>query len=140
MDPQETKNHQPEKRKRYYVVDSDGERGPFKAKEIREELRAGTLANHALIRREGEKRTKPASAMFPEELNPYAPPRTTSQKDSGKKTGDFGTGVVIGFFGGCIALIYARLSRSIGSETKRGIYTGFFIAIGLGLLSGLLSK
>jgi hypothetical protein len=146
---------------RYYLTTPNGEKGPYEEIHILEWLRTGAMPTDALVRREDEATGRPASVVFPGEApsapaafgapqppfgaspgsyggsqpNMYAPPVTTGGSDwVHTNSGNFGQGFVFGFFCGCIALIWSYASRDMGSETKRGIRTGFVVAFAIGTI------
>lgn len=137
---------------RYYVTTPQGEQGPYEETHVRGWLRAGTMPRDALVRAEGETIGLPATDVFPGEApapaplrdnpwpnNPYAPPADTGTSDwVGANQGNFASGFVFGFFCGCIALICSYTMDSMGSETKRGVRTGFAVGMAIGLLGRMI--
>lgn len=143
---------------RYYVSAPDGEKGPYEENNIREWLRAGTMPKDALVRAENEPMGRPASMVFPDAAggggfgpppggafgaapNMYAPPVAAGGSHDWVQAnpGNFGLGFVFGFFCGCIALIVSYVSKDMGSETKRGVRTGFIVGVVIGALSNLIA-
>jgi hypothetical protein len=138
---------------RFYVTTPQGEKGPYEEAEVRGWLREGTMPRDALVRREDEARGAPATSVFPGEApapkpaenpwqeNVYAPPLAVGDTDNwvDMNQGSFGTGFALGFFCGCIALIASYMdSTNMGSETRRGVRTGFAVGMAIGILSRIM--
>ncbi len=138
---------------RFYVTTSQGEKGPYEEVHVRGWLREGTMPRDALVRREDEATGAPATSVFPGEApapkpaenpwqeNVYAPPLATGGSDwVHVHQGSFGTGFAFGFFCGCIALIASYMdSTNMGSETKRGVRTGFAVGMAIGILTRVIA-
>ena len=143
---------------RYYVTTPEGEKGPYEESHIRGWLREGTMPRDSLVRAEDQTTGTPARHVFPDEVpapapaapksnenpwpavNMYAPPADTSSNGGWVHVnqGNFASGFVFGFFCGCIALICSYTMDSMGTETKRGVRTGFAVGMAVGFLSRII--
>lgn len=142
---------------RYYVTTPEGEKGPYEEKHVRSWLRDGTMPRDSLVRAEDQTTGTPARHVFPDEVpaprvadenpwptpapNMYAPPAYSSSPSDflPMNQGSFASGFALGFFCGCFALIASYTMDSMGSETKRGVRTGFAVGMALGLLGRLIA-
>jgi hypothetical protein len=144
---------------RYFVRSGGHERGPYTFAQLEASQRVGTLGETTLVRAEDEADAHPLGEVLGQGLrveppapgrddpprqkvdlgNIYAPPAdepvASDRRPPSADQGNYWIGFAIGFFGGCIALL---LSSHAKPETRRGLVTGFAVALGLGILVEIL--
>jgi hypothetical protein len=152
---------------RYYVKSGEREKGPFTLAQLAAAEIEGALGQATEVRAEGEEQTRslgevlgkgvlvepkaprraylaPAKSARPRGSvdmgNVYAPPTDDAPVESERSSlpadeGNYWLGFALGFFGGCIALIFGRNAKP---KTRQGIFTGFAVGAGLGILVRIL--
>ncbi len=145
---------------RYYVIANDREKGPYTLAQLRSSQRDGALTQATRVRAENEEQSRPLSevlglGMLAQPREPsrsrgrggrpagrldledvYAPPAEAPVRDDRDSfvpadQGSYWNGFALGFFGGCIALVFTRKAKP---ETRRGVVHGFGVGLAVGFL------
>jgi hypothetical protein len=92
----------------------------------------------ALVRELDQLRRQVEDAAPP--ANAAAPPVVQYGNDGWVqvKTGSYAQGFALGLCFGCWALLFAGLSHNMGTETKRGLYAGFFTGFGVAVVLAMI--